>query len=84
MKTDQKFIGEGLTYDDVLLIPAYSEVMPRETNTSSFFHEENPHQCPHYFCRDGHGYRIGDGYCYGAGRRNRCSAQEHEHRSSGC
>lgn len=25
-----KFVGEGLTYDDVLLIPAYSEVLPRE------------------------------------------------------
>lgn len=37
MKTDPKFIGEGLTYDDVLLVPAYSEVMPRETDTSSFF-----------------------------------------------
>ena len=23
-----KFIGEGLTYDDVLLVPAYSEVLP--------------------------------------------------------
>ncbi|MEI6522164.1 MAG: IMP dehydrogenase [Bacteroidota bacterium] len=32
-----KFIGEGLTYDDVLLIPAFSEVLPRETDTSSFF-----------------------------------------------
>lgn len=25
-----KFVGEGLTYDDVLLIPAFSEVLPRE------------------------------------------------------
>ena len=24
----QKFIGEGLTYDDVLLVPAYSEILP--------------------------------------------------------
>lgn len=31
----QKFYGEGLTYDDVLLLPAYSEVLPREVNTSS-------------------------------------------------
>ena len=28
-----KFTGEGLTYDDVLLLPAYSEVLPREVNT---------------------------------------------------
>lgn len=31
----EKFVAEGLTYDDVLLIPAYSEVLPREVNTSS-------------------------------------------------
>src|SRR6187399_1990162 len=33
----QKFIGEGLTYDDVLLIPAYSEVLPRDVDVSSQF-----------------------------------------------
>lgn len=37
MQKETKFIGEGLTYDDVLLVPAYSEIMPRETDTSSFF-----------------------------------------------
>jgi IMP dehydrogenase len=30
-------ISEGLTYDDVLLVPAYSEVLPRETDISSWF-----------------------------------------------
>jgi len=29
-----KFHGEGLTYDDVLLVPAYSEILPREVDTS--------------------------------------------------
>jgi IMP dehydrogenase len=37
MKTSEKFIGEGLTYDDVLLIPAYSEILPREADISSQF-----------------------------------------------
>ena len=32
-----KFVGEGLTYDDVLLVPAYSEVLPREVDISSYF-----------------------------------------------
>jgi IMP dehydrogenase len=36
-KQDSKFLGEGLTYDDVLLVPAYSEVLPREVDISSFF-----------------------------------------------
>lgn len=30
----EKFHGEGLTYDDVLLVPAYSEVLPREVDTT--------------------------------------------------
>ena len=32
-----KFLGEGLTFDDVLLVPAYSEVLPREVSTRSKF-----------------------------------------------
>ena len=46
MKTDQKFIGEGLTYDDVLLVPSYSEIMPRDTDTSSFFTKKIPIKVP--------------------------------------
>ncbi|MCX6294332.1 MAG: IMP dehydrogenase, partial [Sphingobacteriales bacterium] len=30
-----KIIHEGLTFDDVLLIPAYSEILPREVDTKS-------------------------------------------------
>ncbi len=33
----EKFIAEGLTYDDVLLVPAYSEVLPREVDVSTQF-----------------------------------------------
>ena len=37
MQTDaSKFVNEGLTYDDVLLIPAYSEVLPRDVDTSTW------------------------------------------------
>ena len=32
-----KIIGEGLTFDDVLLVPSYSEVMPRDVSISSRF-----------------------------------------------
>lgn len=34
---DSKFIEQGLTYDDVLLVPAYSEVLPREVNIQTRF-----------------------------------------------
>src|SRR6476620_11392320 len=31
----KKFFGEGLTFDDVLLMPAYSQVLPREVDIST-------------------------------------------------
>jgi IMP dehydrogenase len=31
----QKFFGEGLTFDDVLLVPAYSKKVPREVDTTT-------------------------------------------------
>ena len=38
MYTDTtKFIGEGLTYDDVLLVPAYSEILPFQVKVTSRF-----------------------------------------------
>ena len=30
-----KFQGEGLTYDDVLLVPGYSEILPREVDVTT-------------------------------------------------
>ena len=32
-----KIVGEGLTYDDVLLVPAYSQVLPREVDITTRF-----------------------------------------------
>jgi IMP dehydrogenase len=34
-RNHDKFLFEALTYDDVLLVPGYSEVLPRDTNTST-------------------------------------------------
>ncbi|MES2380016.1 MAG: IMP dehydrogenase [Bacteroidota bacterium] len=31
----EKFYTEGLTYDDVLVLPAYSEILPRDVNTTT-------------------------------------------------
>ncbi|MDR1846785.1 MAG: IMP dehydrogenase [Bacteroidales bacterium] len=36
-QASKKFVGEGLTYDDVLLLPSYSEVVPRQVDTKSRF-----------------------------------------------
>ena len=37
MFLDERVYQEGLTFDDVLLMPAYSEVLPREVSTKSLF-----------------------------------------------
>jgi IMP dehydrogenase len=37
METSNKIIQEALTFDDVLLIPGYSEILPREVSTSTKF-----------------------------------------------
>ena len=34
---ENKIVGLGLTYDDVLLVPAFSEVLPREVNIQTQF-----------------------------------------------
>ena len=34
---NDKILGEGLTYDDVLLVPAFSDVLPREVNIQTKF-----------------------------------------------
>ncbi len=33
----ENFIGEGLINDDVLFVPAYSEVLPRQVDTTTLF-----------------------------------------------
>ena len=37
MENQNKIIGEGLTFDDVLIVPQYSEVLPNNVNTKSRF-----------------------------------------------
>lgn len=37
MLNTDKVLGEALTYDDVLLVPGYSEVLPREVDLTSNF-----------------------------------------------
>lgn len=34
--TEERFLGEGLTFDDVLLIPAKSEVLPKDVDISTY------------------------------------------------
>jgi len=36
-----KIITKSLTFDDVLLVPNYSEVVPTEVDTAAFFTPKN-------------------------------------------
>ncbi len=37
MDIDKKVVGEALTFDDVLILPGYSEVLPAQTDVSTWF-----------------------------------------------
>ena len=37
MEKKLPILKEGLTYDDVLVVPAYSEVHPNEVSTTTYF-----------------------------------------------
>lgn len=43
---DSRFVGEGLTYDDVLLVPGYSEILPRQVNIQTKFTKNIPVNIP--------------------------------------
>lgn len=44
--TSEKIIFEGLTFDDVLLVPSYSEVLPKDVNICSYFSRNIKINCP--------------------------------------
>ncbi|HET9055622.1 MAG TPA: IMP dehydrogenase [Chitinophagaceae bacterium] len=45
-KISKRFFGEGLTFDDVLLMPAYSQVLPREVDIRTRLTKEIPLNLP--------------------------------------
>ena len=66
----EKFCKEGLTFDDVLLIPAASEVLPNQVDVSTWLTKNiklNTHDSCHGYC-----YHSGYGDCHCPGRRYRC------------
>ena len=57
MRTD-KFAKEGLTFDDVLLVPAESDVLPRDVDVSTYL-TKNIKLFWYGYC-----YRIKNGDCH--------------------
>ena len=70
---DTKFVKKGLTFDDVLLIPAESHVLPNDVDLSV----QLAAQYPNHQCRHGYGHGIGHGNRNGASGRSWRYPQEH-------
>ena len=69
-----KIVMDGLTFDDVLLIPAYSEVLPKTVELKTRFSRN---------IELNDGDREPDGYCHCPRGRHRRDPQEHVDREPG-
>ena len=59
-------IGEGITFDDVLLVPSYSQVIPNQGRFNHLSDQEDQTEHSAYECRHGYRYRTPYGNCHGA------------------
>ena len=59
-----KIVMDGLTYDDVLLIPAYSEVLPKTVELTTKFSRNIELKVPFVTAGYGYGYRSENGHCH--------------------
>ena len=57
----EKFAPMGLTYDDVLLLPGYSDLAPTDIDTTTRLTREIALKAPAGQCGDGHRHREPDG-----------------------
>lgn len=67
----EKFCKEGLTFDDVLLIPAASEVLPNQVDVSTWLTKNIKLNTP-IMTAPWILYHSGYGDCHCSGRRYRC------------
>ena len=66
-----KIIGEGITFDDVLLVPAYSEVIPNQVDLSTHLTKKISIEYSDDECRNGYCYRTPHGNRHGSSGWNR-------------
>ena len=58
-------IGEGITFDDVLLVPAYSKVIPNQVDVTTYLTKKVKLNIPYDECRNGYSNRASHGNRYG-------------------
>lgn len=66
-----KIIGKGITFDDVLLVPQFSSVIPNDVVLSTQLTKENQVEYSSYECRYGHCHRAQNGNRHGQTGWNR-------------
>ena len=82
--SEDPFGFTGLTYDDVLLLPGNTDVIPSDADTSTRLSKRITLNTPHHLRRNGHRDRLCYGNCYGtSGRYGRYPPQP-LHRGPGC
>ena len=75
----EKFVKEGLTFDDVLLIPAESDVLPKEVDVSTYLTKKNKTEYSINDRSNGYCNRGGNGYRNCERRWYRNYPQKYEH-----
>ena len=76
-------IRDALTFDDVLLVPAASQVLPRDVEHPHAAHARDPPQRPVRLGRDGHRHGARDGDLHGPERGPRRGPSEPAARRAG-
>ena len=76
-------LATALTFDDVLLVPQHSTVLPTQVDVSTRFTRNIRLNVPHRQRRDGHRHRVGAGHRHGAAGRPRHHPQEPVDRRAG-
>ena len=68
-----KIIGEGITFDDVLLVPAYSEVLPNDVDLTTNLTQKIKLQIP-LMSAGMDTVTAQNGYCHGSSGRYRSNS----------
>ena len=58
-------IGDGVTFDDVLLVPQYSEVIPNQVSLKTNLTKKIQLNIPMMSAGNGYGNRVSHGNCDG-------------------
>ena len=76
-------LATALTFDDVLLVPQHSTVLPSQVDVTHAAHAQHPAERAARQRGHGHGHRVAAGHRHGAARRPRRHPQEPVDRGAG-